>query len=278
MDEPDSDLEQHIQKIAKRNPDFPRLVEEARAKREEARAEREQWVGYLPDSERELFIKDIAGLFEECAAEGDFSPLGICIQQWRNTAEVHASPALKELLTKGGEGGGEIIERPANEIVAELEEAVRRLSERTSCGLSGDDGQQQLELEALKALEIVRRMEIQLDQAEFDNPDLAAAYIFEHTSSWTTPNLAELLGVSSKTVGTWKSGGAVKTNEPRVQLAALLIYFLRAGHTELGMQFWFNNPAHQLGDRTPLEIMNKQGERAEVQLIAYARGGRAQLG
>jgi hypothetical protein len=118
MTEPDDDfegpceLEQHIQEITKRNPDFPRLIEEARRKREETRLKREQWVGYLPDSERELFIKDVAGLFEECAAEGDFSPLGICIQQWRNTAEIHANPALKKRLIKGGEGGGEIIERP----------------------------------------------------------------------------------------------------------------------------------------------------------------------
>jgi len=278
MDEPDSDLEQHIRELTERNPDIPRLIEEGRAKREEARAKREKWVSYLPDSERELFLKDIAGIFEECAAEGDFYQLVICIQQWKNTAEVHANPALKERLMKGGAGGGEIIERPASEIVAELEEAVRRLSERASRGLSGDDGQQQLELEALKALEIVRRMEMQLDQAEFENPDLAAAYIFEHTSSWTAPNLAELLGVSSKTVGTWKGGGLVEQNASRVQLVALLIYFLRPGHTELGVQFWFSNPAHQLGGRMPLEVMDEEGERAEAQLVAYARGGRSQMG
>jgi hypothetical protein len=104
MTEPDDDfegpceLEQHIQELTERNPDVPRLIEEARAKREEARAEREQWVGYLPDSERELFIKDVAGIFEECAAEGGFYQLVVCIQQWKNTAEVHANPALKERL------------------------------------------------------------------------------------------------------------------------------------------------------------------------------------
>jgi hypothetical protein len=104
MTEPDDDfegpceLEQHIRELTERNPDVPRLIEEARARREEARAEREQWVGYLPDSERELFIKDVAGLFEECAVEGDFYQLVVCIQQWKNTAEVHANRALKERL------------------------------------------------------------------------------------------------------------------------------------------------------------------------------------
>jgi hypothetical protein len=206
---------------------------------------------------------------------------------------------LNDLLRPPSSAIGD--EEPANEIIAELEERIRRLNERLPYGLSGDDGRQMLlqmfnlreaiaeeddtviegggaELEALKALEIIRRMERQLDQAAFEDPDASATFVFESTQSWTASKLAELLGVTSKTVGTWKNGGPVKQNAARVQLAALLIYFLRAGHTELGMQFWFNNPAHQLGDRTPLEIMNKQGERAEVQLIAYARGGRAQLG
>lgn len=37
MDERECELEQHIQERAKRNPDFPRLVEEARRKRDLAR-------------------------------------------------------------------------------------------------------------------------------------------------------------------------------------------------------------------------------------------------
>ncbi len=202
------------------------------------------------------------------------------------------------LISSAAVGDG----RPASQLFAEVEEKSLRLSERLPYGSSSSHDALQLllqlhtlraaiaeegstiieggraELEAVKALEITRRMERRLDQAILEDSDEAAKFIFGATNSWATADQAKLLGVSSKTIGKWKKGGPVKQNASRVRLAAHLTYYLRPGHTEIGLWFWFNNPASQLDGRTPLQVINGEGKPAEVQLIAYARGGRGQLG
>jgi len=63
----------------------------------------------------------------------------------------------------------------------------------------------------------------------------------------------------------------------RVMLVAQLVWYLRYSMTATGLKLWFENPADQLGQRSPLELIDDDVASAWKPLVAYARGGRGQL-
>jgi hypothetical protein len=60
-------------------------------------------------------------------------------------------------------------------------------------------------------------------------------------------------------------------------LVAQLVWYLRYSMTATGLLLWFENPADQLGERSPLDLIDEDVAAAWAPLVAYARGGRGQL-
>src|SRR3954469_5950897 len=132
-------------------------------------------------------------------------------------------------------------------------------------------------LAAMRMADVARRLERRLAHAVLEDPDDAARYVLTQLDALGVTALAKLLGVSTKTVGAWKAGRPVKQKVERVMLVAQLVWYLRYSMTATGLLLWFENPADQLGERSPLELLDEDVSGAWATLVAYARGGRGQL-
>jgi transcriptional regulator with XRE-family HTH domain len=132
-------------------------------------------------------------------------------------------------------------------------------------------------LAAMRMADVARRMERRLQHSVLENPDEAARYVFAQLDSLGATELARLLGVSTKTVGAWRSGKPVKQRVDRVKLVAQLVSYLRYSMTQTGLLMWFDNEADRLGERSPLQLLDASVRTAWEPLVAYARGGRGQL-
>jgi hypothetical protein len=132
-------------------------------------------------------------------------------------------------------------------------------------------------LAAMRMADVARRMERRLQHSVLENPDEAARYVFAQLDSLGATELARLLGVSTKTIGAWRSGKPVKQKVDRVKLVAQLVSYLRYSMTQTGLLMWFDNEADRLGERSPLQLLDASVRTAWEPLVAYARGGRGQL-
>ena len=70
------------------------------------------WTTFLPASEVELFTEEFIRVIKACAEIGNFTPAGITLRQWKNTAEVHADAGLNSALRAPIEAG-RAVQRPA---------------------------------------------------------------------------------------------------------------------------------------------------------------------
>jgi hypothetical protein len=134
-----------------------------------------------------------------------------------------------------------------------------------------------VDLAAMKMRDVVARIGRRLEHDALDDPDEAAQAIFRTLEGAGAGDLSRLLGVSTKTVGTWKAGGSVTRNASRVVLIAQLLTYLRASMTPKGLVMWFDAPRAQLGGRTPLKRLDEDEAAARHELVSLARGGRGQL-
>ncbi|WP_198654554.1 MULTISPECIES: hypothetical protein [Nocardia] len=50
------------------------------------------------------FLAELVAVAQGAAALENLAPLAILLTQWRHTAEIHADPALLEILTREPEG------------------------------------------------------------------------------------------------------------------------------------------------------------------------------
>ncbi len=149
---------------------------------------------------------------------------------------------------------------------------LRRAVSDDPCNHGGD-----VELATARMLDVVRRISRRIDHERIDDPQLAAASIFEALRGLPARDLGRLLGVSEKTVGAWRTGGVVERNSARVVVVAQLLTYLRASMTPRGLMMWFEAERPQLGGKAPLELLERPAEASEP-LTALARGARAQLG
>ncbi|MFJ4650101.1 hypothetical protein ACIP5Y_02385 [Nocardia sp. NPDC088792] len=62
------------------------------------------WVTFLPDDDVELFIGELVDVAQGAAALENLAPLATLLTQWRHTAEIHADPALLNLVAREPEG------------------------------------------------------------------------------------------------------------------------------------------------------------------------------
>jgi hypothetical protein len=132
-------------------------------------------------------------------------------------------------------------------------------------------------LAAMRMADVARRMDRRLQHAVLENADEAARYVFEQLDAIGVTDLARLLGVSTKTIGAWRSGSPVKQKVERVKLVAQLVSYLRYSMTQTGLLMWFGNPADLLDGRSPLDLLGADVRTAWEPLVTYARGGRGQL-
>ena len=139
------------------------------------------------------------------------------------------------------------------------------------------DPRGEAELTAKKMLDVVKRLERHVQHSMLDYPDEAARYVFEHLDALDVTDQAALLGVSTKTVGSWKRGEPVKRNKNRVILLAQLLTYLRHSMTQTGVKLWFENKVDRLDGKAPLELLEAGTAEASERLIAFVRGGRGQL-
>lgn len=87
-------------------------------------------------------------------------------------------------------------------------------------------------------------------------------------------DLAELVAVDPRTIRRW-------TNEPgepehRLQLVTRLVAVLRNAWTPKGILAWFHRPRRELGNKTPIELLDDPG--SERSLLSEARSSRNQYG
>lgn len=132
-------------------------------------------------------------------------------------------------------------------------------------------------LASMKMRDVARRLGRRLEHESLDDPQAAVRAIFATLANISVGDLAQLLGVSTKTVNTWKSGGAVSRKIGRVVLLAQLLTYLRSSMTPVGVMMWFKAPRPQLEGQTPLELLDANEAAARDALVPLARGARGQL-
>src|SRR5215469_12468997 len=62
------------------------------------------WVAFLPEDDVTMFLAELASVGRGAAELAYFAPVAVLLAQWRHTAEVHADPALREIITAEPEG------------------------------------------------------------------------------------------------------------------------------------------------------------------------------
>ncbi len=141
----------------------------------------------------------------------------------------------------------------------------------------GRDLAGEVELAKMKMGDVAHRIGRRLLHEQLDNPRAAADYVFATLRGVGTGDLARLLGVSTKTIYTWKAGGPVARGVRRMVTVAQILTYIRASMTPLGLVMWFDAPRDQLAEHTPLQVLDEDIERARPILIELARGARGQL-
>jgi len=133
------------------------------------------------------------------------------------------------------------------------------------------DPKLRVEFATMQVSDVIRRIERRLKQAELDDPRQAVDFILSVLRDIKVTDVAPLLGVSTKTIAAWKAGKPVSRNTDRVILVAQLLELLRSSMTPTGLVMWFDTPRDQLGDATPLSLLNENVALAAERLIGLAR-------
>ncbi|MFT3860654.1 hypothetical protein [Micropruina sp.] len=121
------------------------------------------------------------------------------------------------------------------------------------------------------------RIETQLRVQVLDdpsNPEVAAAELFKMLPSADLVTWARILGVTEKTVSTWRGGTKIRPkNARRVLLVALCAEAIRGSFTPTGVALWFTSEHPRLG-ASPVDLMNDDVDRAWQPLLEYADSAR----
>jgi hypothetical protein len=78
----------------------------------EALVEVYPWLRFLPEQERQTFLREFTEMVAACAGLGNNAPLGQLLQEWKATAAVYADPALTAALKRPSTGAGDKVPRP----------------------------------------------------------------------------------------------------------------------------------------------------------------------
>lgn len=161
--------------------------------------------------------------------------------------------------------------------VRKLLELVVDLRRVLEADPDASDPNADVELATMRVADVLQRVQRRLLQDYLDNPQAAGAFVFRALGELSTSEIATLLGVSTKTIGTWRRGGPIKNNIRRLSLVAQLVSYLRHSMTARGVMMWFETQRDQLRGRTPLQLLDDGEPSAHAALLGLARGARAQL-
>lgn len=62
------------------------------------------WTTFLPDEDVDVFLAELSSVARGAADLDNLAPVAVLLTQWRHTAEVHADPRLREILTAEPDG------------------------------------------------------------------------------------------------------------------------------------------------------------------------------
>jgi hypothetical protein len=62
------------------------------------------WAVFLPDDDIGVFLAELSTVARGAADLDNLAPVAVLLTQWRHTAEVHADPALRNILTAEPDG------------------------------------------------------------------------------------------------------------------------------------------------------------------------------
>jgi hypothetical protein len=128
--------------------------------------------------------------------------------------------------------------------------------------------------------EILRTMVRRIEHKALDDPKIASQWIVGQLFPYTGEGLTQLVGVDEQTLMQFAESGTrpAGLDQRRLVLVAQLIYDLLDSRDRQGILQWFQAPRHQLGDRSPIQLLaaGKIDEYGES-LRSLARGNRGQL-
>lgn len=168
------------------------------------------------------------------------------------------------------EGTQDFDARKLFEFLLELQYAIQRDS-------SASDSLGEVELATMRMADVLHRLTRKLSHSALDDSETAVRFVFQALPEATNVDFAELLDVSTKTISTWRAGGAVSRNANRVVLVAQVISNIKSSLTPRGVLMWFSARRPQLSEMTPIELMNQDLATAQDALITISRGLRGQL-
>lgn len=73
------------------------------------------WIRFLSEADRRQFAREFVETAASSSDLGTLTPLVVLIHEWRNTALVHADPALSAALRRDHSGDGGLVPRPSAE-------------------------------------------------------------------------------------------------------------------------------------------------------------------
>lgn len=116
-----------------------------------------------------------------------------------------------------------------------------------------------------------------LDETPISGGDLnaLAAYLDAQLVGIAQPDKAELAGVSPRQFQRWLKEGQGREPSARLVLVVRLVNLLLRAWSPRGVTAWFHRQRPELGNRTPLSVLD---EHVEDELLWIARRGRAQHG
>ncbi|HET9897415.1 MAG TPA: DUF6247 family protein [Streptosporangiaceae bacterium] len=62
------------------------------------------WMTFLPDDDASEFLAELAAVIRGATDLDNLAPVAVLLAQWQHSAEIHADPALLELMTGEPEG------------------------------------------------------------------------------------------------------------------------------------------------------------------------------
>jgi len=86
--------------------------------------------------------------------------------------------------------------------------------------------------------------------------------------------IAEVLGISPRTLTRWKAGGHPANR--RAAIATEVTSILTHSWTEDGVYRWFHRPHPELSNATPISLLNTGDPVHDERLLSAALGGRDQ--
>lgn len=127
-------------------------------------------------------------------------------------------------------------------------------------------------------LDVLKRMERKLAHTRIEDPVEAVGFLLRVLSTQADEDVAELLGVSTRTLSAWRAGTRPsRASAGQILLVAQVVMYLRTSMTPRGLILWFRAPHDALDNMSPLELLQKDLDQAERLLRPLARGGRGQL-